>query len=179
MNALNNFEKYTERLFLRPLRWGDLDEYYEIMKKDEVCVWLGGGRGKTYEEVELLIATDLKQWQEKGYGVWGVIHRKTGKLLGHCGLGFLKETGEVEILYAFDPQYWGYGFATESAIVALNYAFEEAKLEGIIALAKPDNKRSINVINKLGLKPIGVKEYFGLHLECFIMTREIGINTQN
>jgi len=137
------------------------------MKKDEVGTWLATSRGKTYEETKLLIDKFSKHWEEKGYGVWAVFNKNTGELLGHCGLNFLKETSEVEVLYAFDPKFWGKGYATESAKAALMYAFEKAKLDRVIALAKPLNIRSCNVIEKIGLKYIGIKEYFGIQAKYF------------
>lgn len=167
MNYIKDCEIYTERLYMRKLRDEDLHNYYEIMKKDEVGKWLGISRGKTYEETKLLIDKFSKQWEEKGYGVWAVVDKKSGELLGHCGLNFLKETSEVEILYAFDPKFWNHGYATESARAALEYAFEKAKLDRIIALAKPLNIKSINVIEKIGLKFVGIKEYFGLQLKYY------------
>lgn len=167
MNYIKDCEIYTERLYMRKLKDEDLNNYYEIMKKDEVGKWLGTSRGKTYEETKLLIDKFSKQWEEKGYGVWAVIDKKSGELLGHCGLNFLEETSEVEILYAFDPKFWNHGYATESARVALEYAFEKAKLDRIIALAKPLNIKSSNVIEKIGLKFVGIKEYFGLQLKYY------------
>jgi ribosomal-protein-alanine N-acetyltransferase len=90
-------------------------------------------------------------------------------------LHFLKETGEVELLYAFDPKYWGNGYATESALASLEYAFRRVKLDRIIALAKPENIRSINVIKKTGFKPIGKKEYFGMPLMCYELLYSKGL----
>lgn len=171
MSEIKNCDIYTERLYMRKLRNDDIDNYYEIMKKDEVGIWLGTSRGKTYDETKLLIDKFSKQWDEKGYGVWGVIEKQSGELLGHCGLSYLKETSEIEILYAFDPEFWGHGYATESAIMALEYAFKNAKLDRIIALAKPLNIRSSNVIKKIGLKIVGTKEYFGLKLICYEVYR--------
>lgn len=158
---------YTERLYMRKLRNDDLDRYYQIMKKDEVGKWLGISRGKTYDEAKLSIDKFSKHWEEKGYGVWGVIDKQSGELLGQCGLNFIKETEEVEILYAFDPKFWWYGYATESASMILQYAFEKANLDRVIALVKPNNIRSSNVIEKIGLDIVGTKEYFGLKLVCY------------
>ncbi len=167
MSEIRDCDIYTERLYMRKLRNDDVDSYYEIMKKDEVGTWLGISRGKTYDETKLSIDKFSKHWEEKGYGVWAIIDKQSGELLGHCGLNFLKETKEVEILYAFDPKFWGNGYATECAIKALQYGFEKAKLDRIIGLVKPHNIRSSNVIKKIGLKLVGTKEYFGLKLVCY------------
>jgi ribosomal-protein-alanine N-acetyltransferase len=158
---------YTERLCMRQLIDDDVDSYYEIMKKDEVGMWLASSSGKSYDETKSLIVKYSQHWKERGYGVWGVFDKQLKELLGHCGLNFLKETGEIELLYAFDPKFWGHGYATESALVSLEYAIGKLKLDRIIALAKPDNIRSINVIQKTGFKPIGTKEYFGMQLMCY------------
>jgi ribosomal-protein-alanine N-acetyltransferase len=167
MSEIKECDMYTERLYMRQLRYDDVDSYYEIMKKDEVGMWLASSNGKTYPETKSLIENYSKHWKERGYGVWGVLDRQSKELFGHCGLNFLKETGEVELLYAFDPKYWGHGYATESGIASLEYAFRKLRLDRIIALAKPDNKKSINVIHKTGFKSIGIKEYFGMQLMCY------------
>jgi ribosomal-protein-alanine N-acetyltransferase len=82
---------FTKRLFMRRLGTDDLDGFYEIMRKEEVVVWLGGTAGKTRDETKTTIEKYAAQWKEKGYGVWGVFDRQTGELLGDCGLNFLKE----------------------------------------------------------------------------------------
>jgi ribosomal-protein-alanine N-acetyltransferase len=171
MDENKDSEIYTERLYLRKLRTDDTDCFYEIMKKEEVVKWLGNSRGKTRDETKALIEKYAEQWKEKGYGVWGVLDRQTGELLGDCGLNVIKETGEVEILYAFDPKYWGHGYAMEASIAALRHAFLKIKLDRIIVLAKPDNARSKNVIGKLGFKYIGIKSYFDMELLCYEMLR--------
>jgi len=167
MSEIKECDIYTKRLCMRRLRNDDVDSYYEIMKKEEVTTWLASSHGKSYDETKSLIKIYSKHWKERGYGVWGVQDRQFKILLGHCGLNILKETGEVELLYAFDPKYWGYGYATESALASLEYAFGKLGLDRVIALAKPDNMRSNNVIQKIGFKPIGKKEYFGMQLMCY------------
>ena len=170
MSDFKECEIYTERLYMRKLNEEDIDSYYEIAKKDEVGKWLATSRGKTYDETKTLIGRFSKHWEENNYGVFGVIEKNSGKLIGHCGLNFLNETSEVEVLYAFHPKFWGNGYATEAAAKVLEYGFKEAKLNRIIALAKIDNIRSKRVIEKLGLKSIGIKEYFGLRCECYERT---------
>jgi ribosomal-protein-alanine N-acetyltransferase len=163
---------FTERLLMRRLGIDDLDDFYAIMRKEEVVVWLGGSAGKTRDETRATIEKYAAQWEEKGYGVCGVFDRQTGELLGDCGLNFLKETDEVEVMYAFHPEYWGRGYATEAAAAAVEYAFKTARLDRIIVLSKADNARSKNVIRKLKFQPIGIKRYFGMDLLCYEMGRD-------
>ena len=152
---------------MRQIRSTDLNSYHKIMRRDEVCQWLAGPARKTSSETLELIEKTSNHWKVKGYGVWGVLIKDQGLLIGHCGLAYLAETGETELQYAFDPAYWGQGYATESARAAIEWTFCKTGLERIMALAMPDNARSISVLNKLGFQPLGVKRYFGTSLLCF------------
>lgn len=160
-------EIYTKRLIMRKLTLKDLDEYYEIARKDEVGKWLSTSRGKTYEETKRTIEYFLEHWDKKGFGTWGVINKESGELLGHCGLNYLGDTKEVEVLYAFDPKAWGKGYGKESAKASIEYGFSKTNLERLIAVAKTDNVRSKGVIEGCGFKYIGNKEYFKLNLDCY------------
>ena len=45
----------------------------------------------------------ISHWEQYGFGVWLLVNRNTGELLGHCGLRKIDETGEIEIMYLLDP----------------------------------------------------------------------------
>jgi ribosomal-protein-alanine N-acetyltransferase len=49
------------------------------------------------------------------------------------------------------PYYWGMGLGTEAASAALKYGFEVAKLERVVAVAKPENIASRRVMEKVGM----------------------------
>ncbi|WP_293311844.1 GNAT family N-acetyltransferase, partial [Pedobacter sp. UBA5917] len=58
--------------------------------------------------------------------------------------------------------FWGKGFATEAAIAARDYGFNELKLDEIIGIADINNLGSIHVLEKVGLKKISVFEHHGI-----------------
>jgi RimJ/RimL family protein N-acetyltransferase len=58
---------------------------------------------------------------------------------------------DVDIGYAFLPQFWSRGFALEAASAVMNYAQDVLQLKRILAVVSPDNDRSIRVLGKLGL----------------------------
>lgn len=163
----------TERLYLRHFDIEkDLKAYAEIMREDEVGKWLPKGEGHTIEETERFMNYILKHWEKFNYGIWAVVDKETDCLLGHCGLNFIKELSETEVLYAFGRHARGNGYATEAAKASLKYAFEELDFNHIIALAKPLNKASINVIEKLGLKFVKDMELFNMEVKYFNITKE-------
>jgi RimJ/RimL family protein N-acetyltransferase len=51
--------------------------------------------------------------------------------------------------------YWGHGYAFEAAAAVSAYAFDELRLERIVALSRPENAASIRILEKLGMNPLG------------------------
>ena len=68
--------------------------------------------------------------------------------------------------YRFHPEYWGKGYATESAMAALNYGFKQMKLSVIYGTANIDNKSSRNILDKCGLKFIAKFDFPLWNVQC-------------
>ena len=96
-----------------------------------------------------------------GYAPWRVGERAGDRLVGIAGLEPLDDGPEVELTYALEPSSWGRGYATEAGAAALAYGFEEAGLERIVAIAREENRGSVGVLRKLGLRPLGAAEHWG------------------
>src|SRR5690348_12245899 len=76
-------------------------------------------------------------------------HRGNDRLLW-CGV-LARHPGSGDWMVARTPLL-GRGLATEAARTALRDAFERARLDRIISVARPANTASIRIIEKLGLK---------------------------
>ena len=72
-------------------------------------------------------------------------------MVGYCGLRYLNELDEVEILYGLAKPYWGRGIATYAAKASISYGFNVAALDKVIAMVLPENQASKRVIEKAGL----------------------------
>jgi RimJ/RimL family protein N-acetyltransferase len=84
-----------------------------------------GGQPRTRTESwgKFLAAAAL--WQFMGYGYWSFLDRATGKFLGNGGLawferGIAELEGVPEAGWAFIPEAWGKGLATEAMAAVLN-----------------------------------------------------------
>jgi len=152
----------TNRLVLRQFRKDDLDIYSRIMGDREVGKWFPKGDGYTHEESEKSLKAILKHWSEHSFGIWAIIEKANGVLIGRCGLNLIDMTSEVEVDFVVTPNSWGKGFATEAAGTALAYGFQKLKLENTIALAKPENTASRRVIEKIGMQFKRNAEYWGI-----------------
>ena len=154
----------TPRLQLRPFTAADAANHARIYAKPEVTRYLAGGpflgeaaAQRSRAALDLFIA----HWVEHDFGVWAVVEKRARVLIGQCGLKYLPDRPEVEILYALDSPYWGRGLASEAGAAALRYGFEVARLERIVAVALPEHAASQRVMKKLGMTYEGLVEVYG------------------
>ncbi|WP_338259783.1 GNAT family N-acetyltransferase, partial [Bacillus anthracis] len=113
---------HTKRLFMRKPLIEDVEQFYSILKEEAIGKWLAKSSGMSKEEAKDYVIQLISHWEQYDFGVWLLVNRNTGELLGHCGLRKIDETGEIEIMYLLDPEYWGNGYASEAAKASIQYA---------------------------------------------------------
>lgn len=158
---------HTKRLFMRKPLIEDVDQFYSILKEEAVGKWLAKSRGMSKEEVNDYIGQLISHWEQYDFGVWLLVNRNTGKLLGHCGLRKVNETGEIEIMYLLAPEYWGNGYASEAVEASIQYAIETMNVKRIIARVKVANENSKKLLRKLGFTYTHDVDYSGRLLSYF------------
>jgi RimJ/RimL family protein N-acetyltransferase len=154
----------TPRLHLRPFTAADAEDHARIYANPEVTRFLAGGPflgAAAAERSRAALDLFIAHWVEHGFGVWAVVEKGARDLIGQCGLKYLPDRPEVEILYALDTPYWGRGLASEAGAAALRYGFEVARLERIVAVALPEHGASQQVMKKLGMTYEGLVEVYG------------------
>jgi ribosomal-protein-alanine N-acetyltransferase len=92
--------------------------------------------------------------------IYPVLRKESDEIIGHCGLNHLERGPEIEIAYLFDEPYWRQGFATEIAGAVLERAFRTLEIERIVAVAFPENTRSFAVMQRIGMRPVGIARHF-------------------
>lgn len=166
-------EVRTERLLLRGIQEEDVEAYYQALFADpEVMRYLPGGQPLPRERLEGLVERSQGHWTQYGYGVWVACNGETGDVIGQCGLRFIDEVHETEILYAYAQSTWGKGIATEGARAALDFGFERTPLDRVVAYAVPANLASTRVMEKVGMTPEGEDHLWDLDLVRYGISRE-------
>ena len=145
----------TSRLLLRPFEAADIPAYAAIRAKPQVVRYLMGGTEtakRANEIAKARVPWFAGMWQEPGgFGLWAVIEKASGQLIGHGGLRRWAALGDApELLYMLDDTAWGKGYASEIAEAALRFGFTELELPEILAAAAPENTASIRVMEKAG-----------------------------
>ncbi|OYU96209.1 MAG: GNAT family N-acetyltransferase [Bacteroidetes bacterium B1(2017)] len=147
----------TERLLLRELVSTDVQAFYELDSNPEVHKYLGSNAATSMEECSAMIEFIQKQYQENGIGRWAMIEKESGHFIGWTGLKLMKTTVNnrtdfLDVGYRLIQNYWGKGYATESTVASLKYAFENLKAQEVIGITHIDNLASRRVLEKCGLK---------------------------
>ena len=150
----------TERLVLRPPTLDDLDAWQAIYVDAEE-VWYGEPRS-SLDENRGKLERQIAHFAEHGFGMCAVDLAASGETIGAAGLQHLEGGPEVEVGYRFLNGHWGQGYATESARASVAYGFDEVGLERIVAVALESNVASRRVLEKCGLREIGVVHVYGL-----------------
>lgn len=103
--------------------------------------------------VEEWIERNRSRYQSDGYGLWAMVLKDSGELIGDCGC-FLRDIDgrdDIEIGYHVRRDLWGNGYATEAAQACMQYAFTKLGVDRVISLIRPENVQSRRVAEKNGM----------------------------
>jgi RimJ/RimL family protein N-acetyltransferase len=155
------FPLLTARLAIRPLTAADGADLYAVFAAPDVMRFWNSAPPASLEEAGEWAAHMAGLHRRLGYAQWHVSERGSGRLVGIAGLQPLDGGPEVEVTYALEPSAWGKGFATEAALAALEYGFAQAGLKRVVGIVREANAASVEILRKLGMRSLGVAEYWG------------------
>src|ERR1035441_853663 len=115
----------TERLTLRRLHPDDADAIFAVL--GDVIAMQHYPRRFARKDAEEWIERNLRRYAEHGHGLYAVVLKASGEVIGDCGLVTQQIEGrpELEVGYHLRRDQWGHGYATEAARACLDYAFRE------------------------------------------------------
>ena len=151
----------TERLIIRKFTPEDLETLIELRSDPEVNVYLGGTRMQNPQAIEKRFQVYIDSYRQNGFGVCAVIWKETGEMIGWSGLMPLEGTSEIEVGYGMKKEFWGKGIGLECARAWLEYGFNRAGLERIVAVAYPENTGSWRIMEKCGMKYEKTEPHYG------------------
>jgi len=158
----------TTRLILRTVTMDDIENVASSWKLDngpisrkeaeDKVIWMLGNHKQNVPRrlVHLCLA---------------IIHKDAQEFIGWCGLDHLDQRKANPVLfYLLKASYWGKGLATEAAKAIIGYAFSELDLARIDSAAAYENIASKRVMEKIGMRYLGIDEEGGY---SFTLTKEI------
>lgn len=142
----------TERCYLREITLDDIDRLYELYAPGEITKYMDGLHENREEEVEYTKAYIDHMYRFYGYGLWLVVEKATGEIIGRAGLEHRETQDEwwLEMGYMIGVDYQKKGYATEVCQGVLQYAREALEFEEISCMIQKENTPSIHLAEKLG-----------------------------
>ena len=162
----------TQRTILREMSLDDFKEIALILQDEETMT--AYEHAFSDEEVKEWIIRQMKRYEAYGFGLWAMIEKESGKLIGQCGLT-MQETpygDKLEIGYLLNRAYWHKGFAAECAAACKEYAFQVLKAEEVTSIIRDNNLASQKVALRNGMEPTKtfVKHYHGIDMPHIIFS---------
>ncbi len=142
----------TERLILRYLTADDVEAMFAVIGDAEAMKYYP--QPLTRDDAQRWIDRSLERYRTDGYGLFAVVLKSTGEVIGNCGLLRQEVEGEsmLEVGYHFRRDHWGNGYATEAARGCMEYAFRQLAAAKVISLIVPENVPSRRVAERNGMQ---------------------------
>lgn len=169
----------TERLVLRRLNFGDLDDLAALYADPDVMRYFPAVR--TRDETEAKLRLMIEEYDVRpGAGLWATIFKADNAFIGRCGLLLQNIDGvqEWEVGYMLRAAYWGRGLATEAARAIRDHGFRALpEAPCLISLIRPENRQSERVAERNGMRPVREIVHANLVHRVWAITRHEWENT--
>jgi RimJ/RimL family protein N-acetyltransferase len=147
----------TPRLTVRPLTPADAPFIFELVNEPPWLAYIGNKGVLTLDDADAYIRKGpMRMYADRGFGLCVVERNDDGRSIGMCGLIKRDTLPDVDLGFAFLQRFWGAGYALEAAAATLAHARNALHLERVVAITTPDNRRSSQLLRKLGFAFEGI-----------------------
>ena len=141
----------TERLLLRHLGPDDAPFILRLLNEPSWIANIGDRGVRTIADAQrYLDKGPIEMYGRLGFGLYLVCLAGNEVPIGLCGLLKRETLDDVDLGFAFLPDYWGRGYAHESSAAVLSYARNTLSLARIVAITTFGNDSSRKLLERLG-----------------------------
>ena len=141
----------TERLFLREYTTDDASFMLRLVNEPSWLTYIGDRKVYSLNDAErYLTEGSIQSYEVHGFGFWKVVLKSTGEAMGSAGLAKRDYLDDIDLGFAFLPEFTGKGFAHEAATAIINYAKQTLGFSKLVAFTTKENASSIKLLMKLG-----------------------------
>ncbi|WP_338357180.1 GNAT family N-acetyltransferase [Yeosuana marina] len=141
----------TERLLISKFSLDDAPFFLKLVNTPNWIKYIGDRNLKTIQDAENYLTNGtLKSYKDHGFGFYKLQEKQQQKTIGTCGLIKREQLNDVDLGFAFLPEFEGKGFGYEASIAMLKLAKEEFSLKKLVAITLPANTNSKKLLEKLG-----------------------------
>lgn len=157
----------TDRCYIRETTEADVPAFYAIYEETDITRYMEG----LFQEVEQELQY-IKDYREKvydfyGFGVWTVLKKNTGEVIGRAGLSYREGFEVPELGFVIGVPWQQQGFAEEVCRAILQYAKEVLEFDTVQAFVMPENTASAHLCEKLGFRRVEQVQLAGKKYDRF------------
>ncbi|ELS34174.1 GNAT family N-acetyltransferase [Pseudanabaena catenata USMAC16] len=147
----------TPRLILRKLLLSDAEDIFAYASDPLVSAYTLWDTHHSLDDTYRYLNDIALELYRSGQGIdWGIVDRKSNRLIGTCGLYTTPMHRRAEIGYALARDYWGQGLMSEAVRAAIAFGFHVMQLLRIQAFCALENIGSARVLEKSGMQFEGI-----------------------
>lgn len=168
----------TDRLTLSRLSGDDAGFILGLVNEPAFVRYIGDKGVRTLDDArEYLMTGPVASYEQHGFGMYRVGLTEAAVPIGICGLIRRDGLEDVDIGFAFLPEFWGRGYATESARAVMDHEPGRFGLRRVVAITDPDNIASMRVVENLGFRFEGLVRLPGDDVEIKLFGIDLDLRT--
>lgn len=142
----------TQRLILRDMQEADFPALHAILSDPETMRFYPAPFDE--KKVKDWIARNQQRYRTEGYGLWAIVLKKTGEVIGDCGVTMQNINGNSlpEIGYHIHKDHQRRGYASEAARHCMEFVFSKTDFPAVYSYMKYTNAPSYGVALKNGMR---------------------------
>lgn len=140
----------TDRCLLRETTPEDVEAFYRIYNDPAITRYMEGLYPDVEQEKQYIREYIEKVYTFYGFGVWTVVEKESGAVIGRAGLSYREGFDDPELGFIIGVPWQRRGYAREVCRAVLHYAWNALDFDLIQALVEPGNEASLHLCEELG-----------------------------
>jgi RimJ/RimL family protein N-acetyltransferase len=146
----------TARFTLRLRTSADLPDLLDLDDDADVIRYVGPTPPRATRELEWHLVLQTSDQRP----VLCIRDITTNEFMGWAFLRLYKDdSGDWELGYRLKKSAWGQGIGTEVSHALIEWGWQQPDIQTIVAVYELENTASLNIMTKLGMKPMGQRHY--------------------
>lgn len=141
----------TERMLIVPPTVEYFPQVYHILQNPKIMRYVTTGP-RSFQESWNELNGWIDHWQMHGFGPYFLLEKERQNLIVFAKLYLNNRSPYLQMGYALDTPYWGYGLGTEAANFCLQIGFNKLNQRWVDAYARVENHPSRHILEKIGMR---------------------------
>ena len=162
----------TDRCIIRETIEEDVESFFKIYSEPEITKYMEALYPEVEQEKQYTREYIDKIYAFYDFGVWTVLEKETGAVIGRAGFSYREGFAEPELGFVIGAPWQHKGIAFEICQAILKYGREQLDFHRVNAMVNPENKASLRLCRRLGFEEkemlvLGGQAYLRLCAEVF------------